>query len=105
MTLTAAYDASEASWGGLRESEQEQLRAWLLDHGIDPREVYRFEIHVIGRPLIRVFAFDRDESGNCYCPADHDHRAEGEQCELATCEPRAVFQKTPPPVQPWSLHQ
>jgi hypothetical protein len=69
--------------------------AWLVEHGLDPADIYRFEVHVIDVPLIRVFEYLRRD-GRTYCPFDHVH---GSRCELAKRDPYDVLIRVDPPAQ------
>lgn len=102
MSLTAIFDATGLAWNVLEEGDRVLFRTWLLDHGIDPNRTFRFELHVIDCPLIRVFEHSRDADGRPYCGVDHDHRVDLYRCSVAKRDPYDVLQKTPPPVQPWS---
>lgn len=62
-TLQAVYDVKHRSWWGLTGDQHDQLRAWAIEQGIDPNDTYRWEIHLIDMPLIRVFEFETDERG------------------------------------------
>lgn len=88
MTLIAAYDARVPGIHSI-----DKLCEWLNQHGLDPYAIYRFELHVIDCPLIRVFEFKRSDSGHLLVDesgTDVLHR-----------DPYDVLQKTDPPIQPW----
>jgi hypothetical protein len=70
--------------------------AWLEAHGLSPADIYRFEVHVIDAPLIRVFEYlSRD--GRPYCAIDHVHGRQ--HCEIAKRDPYDVLIRVDPPAQ------
>lgn len=93
MTLVLAHDASDQKPGQI-----EPVSAWLRDHGLNPYDIYRIEVHVIDVPLLRIFEFLRNEDGKLYCPLDHEHEwAHPDGCTAARRDPYDVLLKSNPP--------
>jgi hypothetical protein len=88
VTLIAAYDAREPGIHSI-----DKLGEWLKLHGLDGHAIYRFELHVIDCPLIRVFEYKRSDSGHVL--------VNEAGTELLRRDPYDVLQKTDPPIQPW----
>lgn len=88
MTLVATYDVAIPGIHSI-----DKLGEWLRLHGLDPCEIYRFELHVIDCPLIRVFEYECSDSG---------HRLLNEaRTDVLRRDPYDVLQKADCPIQPW----
>ena len=74
------------------EGQLPRVAAWAQAVGIDPRDVYRIDLHYDGRLFARVREWDTDENGRRFCPIAHSHRIDASDggCEIARREPYDV---------------
>ncbi|MFB4275779.1 hypothetical protein ACBJ59_10840 [Nonomuraea sp. MTCD27] len=72
------------------------MLAWMRANGLNPGAVWRFEVHLIDCPSVRVWEFLLDERGLPYCERDHPHRPRS--CVMAARQPYSVAVSGLPPI-------
>jgi hypothetical protein len=72
-----------------------RMLAWMRDQGLPAGGVWRFEVHLIDCPSVRVWEYLLDERGYPYCELEHPHR--GRSCVMAQREPYTVVASSLPP--------
>jgi hypothetical protein len=94
MTLTAVWDAREASWQYRPEKAQ-----WLRDRGLPADDIYRAEFYLAAEPFARIFCYSRDADGHKHWNASHDAWREHDHslCDVAREPPRDVPLRELPP--------
>lgn len=98
-TLQAVYDVRDGSWRDLTLKQWDQLRAWAMEQGIEPNRTYRWEIHLIDMPCMRVFEFEYDENAHLiFDPATSD-AARRKPYDLPISSMPPVKPATPTPPQ------
>jgi hypothetical protein len=63
------------------------LLEWFTLEGINPRDIYRFEVYLVDCPSARVYEYDRDSNGHCYLVGDEIARRPPYEAILSSLPP------------------
>ena len=82
------YDVHAESWAYVVADKERYARllAWIREQGLDPHDIYRVEVYLIGCPYARIFAFDLNDEGQHYMRGEDIARREPHNVIL-TCLP------------------
>ncbi|MFI7468187.1 hypothetical protein [Nonomuraea sp. NPDC049646] len=73
-----------------------RMLAWMREQGLSPAAVWRFEVHLVDCPSVRVWEYLLDGDEVPYCGIEHPHRPRS--CVLAEREPYTVVASSLPPI-------
>lgn len=78
------------------------VREWLAAHDVGAADTYRVELHVVDRPVLRVFRYTRNADGERFMDPGTvaAYEADGDERVLRAAElaPLDVAMRMPPPV-------
>jgi hypothetical protein len=92
-----AYSRNPADRNGFYDDDMHpRMLTWMRANRLNPSAVWRFDVHLIDCPSVRVWEYLLDEHGLPYCEIDHPHRPRS--CVMAAREPYTVVASSLPPI-------
>lgn len=60
----------DAYWYSVDKGQGDTLRAWLRGNGLEPDDIYRFEVYLCDTLFAKVYTYARDEHGRFQVEGD-----------------------------------